>query len=170
MYCTVTQLAAHYGWEQLASLVNHDQKTFQEQAITADDLRLVASGETTDLSPEELADVDAAVQYLAGRISEAGRFMDSYLGLRYPLPLTDDAITRLPVQACCEVLAFDLLSPHSSSGEKEVRTQADKWREWLKQQATSLPPDTGGQGSSGAVDGMGVFMPAIGSNWDWSGY
>lgn len=171
MYCTVTQLASHYGWSKLADKVNHDQQTFDDKSVTAAALQLVASGQGDQLPAAERPAAETAVLYLEERIRESGRFMDSYLGLRFVLPLSSSAISRLPVQACCEVLTFELLSPDSGAQDKEIRTQADKWRDWLQQQGSkNLPPDTGGQGPASSADGMGVVVKAIGSNWDWSGY
>ena len=105
-YATASDLLLWFGARELTEVAVPDDR----DPITAALLRLSIEGGLRDnFSSQEITTADLTVARIQAALEEGGRWLDSYLAHRYPLPLSESVVAASPLPRSCCVLALALL-------------------------------------------------------------
>ena len=105
-YATANDLLLWFGARELTEVAVPDDR----DPITPALLRLsIEGGLRNNYSSKDTTTADMAVARIQAVLEEGGRWLDSYLAHRYPLPLSASVVVATPLPRACCVLALALL-------------------------------------------------------------
>lgn len=163
MYATITQYVTKYGITELAELLEDE-----EQLLTEDILKAAIAGDTSEYTAEEQAAASAALDRVNSALSDESLTMDSHIGARFTLPLTDP--TQAPLVSCCLALTRCALADDGDNISTTMKEDRSHWRGWLnkiaKGDATLPGEEIKGMAGADHQRKTGCMPSGI----DWGGY
>lgn len=120
MYTSPSDLVKQFGATEIAKLST--PKRYQVIAPLLLELT-VNSLDRSDYTAEEIEAADAALTVIEDAISYSEQEMDSYLAVRYPLPLSSEVILINPLKGRCNDISRYRLARSHPSDEIERRYQ-----------------------------------------------
>ncbi|MEO5335190.1 MAG: DUF1320 domain-containing protein [Magnetococcus sp. YQC-5] len=156
-YATANDLLVWYGARELAQVAVPDDLTTAGPEL----MRLTINDADRDtFTEEEISAADAGLARINSALSDAEQLMNSYLALRYDIPLTGTLIQASALPRTCGAIARRLL--HHAFVPEEVTMGYDMALLWLKEVAfgkAELDRDvtTTGAGSPAFETGERVF-------------
>ncbi len=168
MYATVLQLIKAFGIVEIARLCDGDAEPY---LVSAELFRAAAKGEALPdgTTPEEEAAVADALEKGEDALVQASRDMDSYLGVRFTLPLSPDVVEANGLRTRCMNLSRYLLSDDRATEEIRARYKDDKT--WLREIRDGKAQLIGAEGGgSTAPTGTGIRHGQGASRIDWAGF
>lgn len=149
-YASTTDLLLWYGAKELAQIAVPDDLP----VVGADLLRLtIEAGDLDAFTDERIAAAQVGLTRMERALSDAQQLMNSYLALRYGLPLADALIANSALPRTCGAIARRLL--HQDRVPQEVMTGYEMALSWLKDLATGQAELQQGAANIGA--GMAAF-------------
>lgn len=162
-YATLQQLVDKFGLRELAQLLCDE-----ERLVTDDLLRDKLAGDVSAWSQEEQDAITTAELRAAAALDRVSDLIDSAIGSRYNLPLTNPAYG--PIVDCCLALSRAELSEDGDNISTTVKEERTYWRKWLEriENGKKILPGETQQGVSGHEQGRHCgTMP---SSVDWEAY
>lgn len=149
-YATAANLLQWFGAKELAQTATPDDMAM----VTAQLLRLtVESGNRDGYSVDELLAADAALTRIIAALDAASSVLDSYLGRRYSLPISEEMVQTSPLPRSCGALARYLL--YDDGVPVEVKQRYEFTLGWLRD-LTNGNASLGGSSSSQSSVGVGM--------------
>ncbi|MEO5327267.1 MAG: DUF1320 domain-containing protein [Magnetococcus sp. THC-1_WYH] len=158
-YATAQQMMVRFSTSDVAQIATPEGS----QVVDTRLMQLTVSGGNRDAwSLDEIGVADKALERIQFALEEAGVTMDSYLAIRYPLPLDAGRVstTRLP-GICCDIARYLL---QSNQDIEVVTTRHNAALAWLKDLSAgkaglgeSLSTPQGGLGMASIFSGPTVF-------------
>ena len=162
-YATINQLIEAYGHAEVAELLCDE-----EQLVTETTLQAKVDDDITGLSAEEQTAINTAWARGENILARQSVFIDSKIGIRFTLPLSDPSAT--PVVECCLALSRAALADDGDNISTTIKEERKHWRAWLNDIASGNALLTGEtQGSIGGTVN-GHHCAPIPSAVDWDSY
>lgn len=165
MYATVPQLIAAFGIVEIARLCDTDEAPY---LVTPALFKAAAAGEAVVGTPEEVAATVAALARASDALRRASTRMDSYIGMRYPLPLLVVVIGQNSLEQVCLNIARFLLQDNRATDEVRARYKDDI--DWLTQISVGKAALVGADDAPATAANGGTRHGQARSNFDWAGY
>jgi phage gp36-like protein len=168
MYATILQLINAFGIVETVRVSQGDAAPF---LVTAELFSAAAKGESLPggTTPEEEAAVAAAIEKAGDALVQSSRTMDSYLGVRFTLPLSPDVVEANGLRTRCLNIGRYLL--HDDRATEEIRHRYKDDMTWLREIRDGKAQLIGAEGGgSTAPTGGSIRHGQARSGFDWDGF
>ena len=168
MYATILQLIKAFGIVETARVCDGDAAPF---LVTAALFAAAAKGEELPdaTTPEEEAAVAAAIERAGDALAQASRTMDSYLGVRFTLPLSPEVVEANGLRTRCLNIGRYLL--HDDRATEEIRNRYKDDMTWLREIRDGKAQLIGAEGGGSTAPTSGGIRHGQGaSGFNWSGF
>lgn len=161
MYANPKNVLTLFGATEIAKL----STPRQYPVVSVDLLELtVASGDRSEYSELEIIAADAALVVINDALLYSEQEMNSYLAVRYLLPLSEAVIGANPLRGrCCDITRYRLAKAHPSDEITRRYSDAIAWlRELSKGTAELISPDE----KTETVSPQNILQSNYESSWD----